>query len=136
MIDIKPIEDEINELNKRLNQKRNELAKAKESNLKEQYGADFGCHSCAYGCCVDVLDYHTCCAKGKCIHCQKYCDEYIPDNMLSIYIRDKHYYDENMLEVLNDLFDVYDIMQTPELHGKAFDALRLIDEEEKANESN
>ena len=130
MIDLKPIENEIDELSKQLNQKRNELEKAKESNLKEQYGEDFGCHNCAYGCCVDVLDYHTCCTKGKCVHCQSRCADYMPDNILSIYIRDKHYYDENMLDTLNDLFDVFDIMQKPELYGKAFDLLKLIDNKE------
>lgn len=130
MIDIKPIEDEINELNKRLNQKRSALEKAKESNLKEQYGEDYGCHNCAYSCCVDVLELHTCCIKGKCIYCHDRCYDYIPDNILSIYIRDKHYYDKNMLDALNNLLDIPDIMQTPELHGKAFDALRLMDGEE------
>jgi hypothetical protein len=136
MIDLKPIEDEINELSKRLQQKRNALKEAKESNLEEQYGEGFGCYNCAYGCCVDVLDYHTCCTKGKCIHCQGRCAEYMPDNILSIYIRDKHYYDKNMLDALNDLFDVLDIMQKPELHGKAFNALMLMDGGEKKDESN
>ena len=130
MIDIKPIENEIDKLTKQLQQKRNELKQAKESNLKEQYGNDFGCHNCAYGCCVTLSDYHTDCHKGKCIHCQSYCDAYMPENELSAYIRDKHYYDGDMLDVLNDLFDVFDIMQKPELHEKALEILRLRDVKE------
>lgn len=127
MIDIKPIENEINELSKQLNQKRDELEKAKESNLKEQYGEDVGCHNCAYSCCIYVGDYHTNCTKHMCIHCHPYCDKYIPDNKLSIYIRDNHEYDYDMLDTLNDLFDVLDIMQRPELHEKALEVLKLRD---------
>lgn len=134
MIDIKPIENEINELKSQLGIKQEELKEAKKSNLKEQYGIDFGCYNCAYGCCVDVLDYHTCCTKGKCIHCNSYCDEYIPDNELSTYIRDKHHYDEDMLDILNDLFDVFDIMREPELHEKALEILKMRDTKEKTNE--
>lgn len=79
MIDLQLIENEINELNKQLWQKKKEYAEAKESNLKEQYGDDFGCGNCAYGCCVDVGSHCTDCTKHKCIYCNEYCDEYIPD---------------------------------------------------------
>lgn len=130
MIDFKPIENEINELSKQLNQKRDELEKAKESNLKEQYGEDFGCHNCAYGCCVDVADYHTYCTKDLCIHCHPYCGDYMPENKLSAYISDKHYYDESMLSNLNRFFGVYDIMREPELHEKALEMLKLRDNKE------
>lgn len=127
MINLKPIENEINILSKQLQQKRDELEKAKESNLKEQYGEDFGCYNCAYSCCIYVGDYHTNCTKNKCIHCHPYCDKYMPDNELSIYIRDNHEYDDDMLDTLNDLFDVFDIMQNPELHEKALEVLKLRD---------
>ena len=40
MIDLKKIQDEIDALNKALREKQNEYKSAKESNLKEQYGAD------------------------------------------------------------------------------------------------
>lgn len=130
MINLELIENEINELNKQIWEKRKELAKAKESNLKEQYGQDFGCDNCAYGCCVNVGDHCTYCTKGKCVHCNKYCDEYMPDNELSKYIRDKHYYDENTLDTLNDLFDLFDIMQRPEFHEKALEILKLRDKKE------
>lgn len=130
MINLKQIENEINELSKQLQQKKNEYVEAKESNLKEQYGANFGCDNCAYSCCVDVGDRCTFCTKNKCIYCYDYCDEYIPDNELSIYIREYHYYDENMVRTLNNLFDVSDIMKHPELHQKAFDILVLRDKED------
>lgn len=130
MIDLKQIENEIAELKTELQIKQEEFVKAQESNLKEQYGEDFGCYNCAYGCCVDVLDYHTCCTKNKCIHCYAYCNEYMPDNKLSVYIRDKHYYDENMLDTLNDLFDVSDIMQESELHENALEVLKMRDQKE------
>lgn len=130
MIDLKQIENEINELNKQLVQKKNEYSKAKESNLKEYYGDDFGCNNCAYSCCVDVDDYHTSCSQGYCIYCRNYCDKYIPDNILSVYIREYHHYSENTLEVLNDLFDVSDIMYHPELHQKALYILELRDKKE------
>lgn len=110
MIDLKEIENEINELANKLQQKRNELKRAKESNLKEQYGEDFGCHNCAYGCCVYVGDRCTDCTKNKCIHCNHYCDEYMPENELSAYIREYHFYEDNMVDTLNNLFDVFDIM--------------------------
>ena len=130
MIDLKLIENEINELSKQLQQKKNEYSKAKELNLKEQYGEKFGCGNCVYSCCVDVGDYCTCCTKCRCIYCNKYCDEYMPDNELSEYIREHHYYDENTLDTLNDLFDVSDIMRHPELHKKALETLNIIDSEE------
>lgn len=130
MIDLKPIEDEVRILETELVKKKNELSKAKDSNLKEQYGENFGCHNCAYGCCVAVYDYHTSCTKGNCIHCRSYCVNYMPENELSAYIRDKHYYDENMLDTLNDLFDVLDIMNKPELHEQALEILRLRDNKE------
>lgn len=127
MIDLKEIENEINELNKQLQQKRNELKEAKEANLKEQYGEDFGCYNCAYGCCVYVGDHCTYCTKGNCIHCRKYCDEYMPENELSAYIMEHHYYDESMLDTLNSLFNISDIMKRPELHQAALDMLKLRD---------
>ena len=130
MIDLKQIENEINELNKQLWQKKNEYAKAKESNYKEQYGENFGCHSCAYSCCVDVGDRCTDCAQGKCIYCYKYCDEYIPENELSTYVREHHYYDESTVSTLNDFFDVLDIMKHPELYRKALEVLMLRDKKE------
>ena len=134
MIDLKLIEKEINILSKQLNQKQNELKKATEDNFKEQYGDNFGCHNCAYGCCVDVGDYHTYCTKGNCILCRNYCDEYMPDNELSIYIRNKNYFRESALSSLNNLFGVSDIMQKPELHSKALDVLKTRDAKEKVNE--
>lgn len=50
MIDLKLIENEINELNAQLRQKKNEYKQAKKSNLKEKYGNNFGCDNCAYSC--------------------------------------------------------------------------------------
>ena len=130
MIDLKLIENEIRELNKQLYQKKNEYVKAKENNLKEQYGENFGCGNCAYSCCVYVGDHCTDCTKGKCIYCNKYCDGYLPENELSAYIREHHYYTENMVDTLNGLFDVSDIMQRPEFHQAALDVLKLKDKKE------
>ena len=134
MIDLKPIENEIEELNKQLKQKKDEYVKAKENNLKEQFGANFGCGNCAYSCCVDVGDHCTVCHKGKCIYCNDYCDEYMPENELSAYIRDKYYYNENTVELLSLLFDVSDIMKHPELHKTALNVLALRDTKENNNE--
>ena len=130
MINLKQIENEINELHKQLNQKKNEYAEAKKSNLKEQFGANFGCGNCAYSCCVDVGDHCTDCTNGKCIYCNKYCDEYMPENELSAYLRDEHHYDENTVSVLNEFFDVPDIMKYPKLYKKALQVLILRDTEE------
>lgn len=130
MIDLKPIEDEVRVLEKELIKKKDELSRAKENNLKEQYGKDFGCDNCVYSCCINVDDYHTYCTKYRCIHCHPYCHEYMPDNELSVYIRDKHEYDYNTLDTLNDLFDVLDIMRKPELREKALEILRLRDKKE------
>lgn len=129
MIDLKQIENEINELSKQLYQKRNEYTKAKESNFKEQYGENFGCSNCAYSCCVDVGDRCTYCTKRKCIYCHEYCDEYMPENELSAYIRENHHYDEDEVSILNRLFDVSDIMKSPEFHQKALEVLMLRDKE-------
>ena len=130
MIDLKPIENDINKLNAQLRQKKNEYERAKESNLKEQYGNKFGCGNCAYSCCVDVDDRCTYCVKRKCIYCNKYCDEYMPENKLSAYIRDKHYYDESTVSCLNYFFGVLDIMQCSELYQTALDVLVFRDEKE------
>lgn len=136
MIDLKQIENEINELKLQLNQKQNELKKATEDNLKEQYGNNFGCSNCAYTCCVDVGDFHTYCAKSHCIYCRNYCDEYAPENELSAYIREHHYYDESTLSTLNDFFGVSDIMQHPQLYQMALKVLALRDKREKDYEYN
>lgn len=129
MIDLKQIENEINTLDQLLWQKKDESAKVKEAHLKEQYGDNFGCHSCVYSCCVFVGDRCTDCTKGKCIYCNKYCDKYMPENELSAYIRKHHHYEENTVRTLNYFFDVSDIMKHPELHQKALDVLVLRDKE-------
>ena len=54
----------------------------------------------------------------------------MPENELSAYIRDKHYYDENTVSHMSDFFEVLDIMQCPELHQKALEVLKLRDEKE------
>lgn len=130
MIDLKEIEKDIDLLQTALNKRKEDYKKAKESNLKEQFGDDFGCDNCAYSCCVFVGDHHTNCSKGHCIYCFNYCDEYMPRNELSEYIREQHYYDENILDNLNGIFDVLDIMQRPELHQAALSMLKLRDEVE------
>ena len=130
MINLKLIENEIKELTNKLEEKRNELAVAREANLKEQYGEDFGCDNCAYSCCVEVGDYHTCCTKNVCIHCCPYCDQYMPENELSAYIREHHYYHECTVMILNDLFNISDIMKHPELYQTALKILKLRDSKE------
>ncbi len=130
MIDLKPIGEEIAALQKALNKKESEYEKAQEANLQEQYGGQFGCDYCAYSCCVEVGDYHTCCDQQRCIYCNDYCDKYVPENKLSEYIRDKHYYDSRMLGKLSRLLGVNDIILEPELHNKALDVLFLIDKKE------
>ena len=130
MIDLKIIENDIDSLEKALRTRREDYRKAKESNLKEQYGEDFGCDNCAYSCCVYVGDRCTDCTKHRCIYCNEYCDDYMPDNSLSEYIRENHYYDEGTLSSLNYFFGVSDIMQCPELHQKALEMLRLRDKKE------
>ena len=135
MIDLKNIENEINVLSEQLRQKRNEYERAKKSNLKEQYGNNFGCGNCAYSCCVDVGDRCTCCTKLRCIYCNDYCEEYMPENELSAYIRDKHYYDEYTVSNLNKFFGVIDIMQKPKLHQIALKVLMLRDNKEYQHET-
>ena len=130
MIDLKKIKEEINKLEKELSQKKDEYTEARESNLKELYGDKFGCENCAYSCCVNVGDRCTYCTKSNCIYCYKYCDEYMPDNELSAYIREHHYYDENTVYALNELFDISDIMKRPELYKTALDILMLRDAKE------
>lgn len=134
MIDLKAIETEINTLQNALYRKQKEYRDAKEANLKEQYGEDFGCHSCAYSCCVDVGDHCTYCTQYKCIYCNKYCDAYMPDNVLSTYIRNKHYYDEGTVSSLNLFFDVSDIMKCPELYQAAVDVMKFRDKKENSYE--
>lgn len=132
MIDLKEIEKDIETLKNALSKRRDDYSKTKESNLKEQYGDDFGCDNCAYSCCVDIGDYHTSCTKNHCIYCRNYCDEYVPSNELSEYIRnnDVHHYNESLLDTLDDLFYVSDIMQHPELYRTAIDILKLRDKKE------
>ena len=130
MIDLKRIENEINELSKQLQQKRKEYAEAKESNLKEQFGENFGCENCAYSCCLNVGDHCTYCTKHQCIYCNDYCDEYMPENELSAYIREHHEYDEDAVSRLNYFFGVNDIMQRTELHQAALETLAMRDKKE------
>jgi hypothetical protein len=127
MIDLKKIENEINSLKDDLYEKQQEYKKAKENNLKEQYGKDFGCDTCAYSCCIFIGDPHNSCYQGNCVLCEDYCDKYMPSNDLSEYIRKHHHYDDNMLDSLNDLFDVSDIMTKPEFHKTALEVLMLVD---------
>lgn len=127
MIDLKNIENEIDELKKQLFEKEREYTRSQISNLKEQYGDGLSCSSCAYNCCVSIAeDYETLiCRKGK--HIGEYCQRYIPDNALSIYIRANHYYDEDITASLSNLFGVLDIMQSPELYARALNILKLSD---------
>lgn len=118
MIDLKKIQNEIDALNKSLRKKQDEYKAAKENNLKELYRADFGCGNCVYSCCVHVTDFHTFCTKDECVLCNDYCDEYIPENELSKYIRDNHHHNESMLDILNSLFGINDIMRRPKFHQK------------------
>ena len=134
MIDLKEIENDIKSLETTLWKRKEDYRQAKENNLKEQFGNDFGCHNCAYSCCLNVGDYHTGCVKGYCIHCRSHCDEYTPSNELSEYIREYHEYDEYTVDHLNDLLDVSDIMKHPELHQTALDILKLRDKKENENE--
>lgn len=134
MIDLKEIENDIDALKKALQKRSEDYRQAKEANLKEQFGEDFGCHNCVYSCCVDVEDYHTNCAKGHCIYCLGYCDEYIPHNELSKYIEEYHHYDERTLDALNDMFDISDIMKHPELYQTALEILKLKNKKENENE--
>ena len=134
MIDLTVIEKDIKYLEKALQQRRKDYEQAKEANLKERFGDNFGCNNCAYSCCLDVGDYHTSCVKGHCVHCRAYCDKYMPDNELSVYIREYHHYDERILDSLNDLLDVNDIMMHPIMHQAALEILKITDKEENENE--
>lgn len=134
MIDLKPIEKDIKTLEAALWQRKEDYKKAKEDNLKEQFGPKFGCTNCAYSCCVFVGDYCTDCTKGKCIYCNKYCDAYAPENELSAYIRKHYCYEEHMVDTLNDFFDVSDIMKHPELYQTVLEILKLKDKKENENE--
>ena len=130
MIDLKQIENEIHDIKRQLRTKENEYDQAKDSNLKEQFGDNLCCDNCAYSCCVDVGDRHTYCTKNKCIYCNDYCDEYIPENELSAYIREHHYYSENILRYLSGIFGIGDIMKLPEFHKKALDVLEIRNKKE------
>lgn len=134
MIDLKEIENDIDSLKKALQKRSEDYRQAKEANLKEQFGEDFGCHNCAYCCCVDVGDGHTSCVIGHCIYCRKYCDDYMPENALSAYVREHHYYDEHIVDHLSDVLDVSDIMKHPELYQTALEILKLRDKKENENE--
>ena len=127
MIDLQQIENEINELNKQLQRKKNEYINAKKFNLKEQYGDNFRCDSCAYSCCVFEGDRCTDCINNKCIYCTGYCDAYIPENELSAYIRKHYHYKHDMVDTLNSLFNVSDIMKHSELYQQAINVLTLLD---------
>lgn len=129
MIDLTVIENDIKTLEKALGQRRKDYEQAKEANLKERFGENFGCHNCAYSCCLDVGDYHTSCVKSYCIHCRGSCDEYMPSNELSEYIREYHKYDEYTVDHLNELFDIRDIMKHPELYQAAIDVMKIVDKE-------
>lgn len=135
MIDLTLIENDIKSLEAALRQRKKDYEQAKEANLKEKYGDDFGCGNCAYSCCLDVGDYHTSCTQGHCIHCRDYCDRYIRDNELSAYIKEHHRYDESVLDSLNDLLDVNDIMKHPLMHQAALEILKIVDKENN-NETN
>ena len=134
MIDLKEIEKDISTLETALRQRRKDYEQAKEANLKERFGDNFGCNNCAYSCCLDVGDHHTSCVKGHCVHCRDHCDKYMPDNELSVYIKEYHRYDERILDSLNDLLDVNDIMKHPIMHQAALEILKITDKEENKNE--
>lgn len=131
MIDLQLIETEINELKTHLCKKEHEYEQAKENNLREKFGSKLGCDYCAYSCCVDVGDRCTYCVKRECIYCNDYCYDYMPENKLSEYIREHHYYAEYTVQKLNSFFGVSDIMKHQELHQKALDVLDIRDKKEE-----
>lgn len=132
MIDLKKIQDEIYALNEALREKQDEYEVAKESNLKERYGADFGCWNCAYceGACFRDNFYY--CKKLEEAYLRNYhCNDYVPKNDLSEYIHNNYYF--YLLDTLNDLLGVDDIMRYPELHQKALKILKLRDAKDEQN---
>jgi hypothetical protein len=58
----------------------------------------------------------------------------MPDNELSVYIREHHHYDERILDSLNDLLDVNDIMKHTIMHQAALEILKITDKEENNND--
>jgi hypothetical protein len=120
------IENEINELQLQLNLKKKEAAEIKLNELKEQYGANFGCGTCRYCCAVDVDDHHTYCLKGNCIYCHTKCDKYKPHNNLSAYIEECYYYAPEVISALEKLFGKVNILDKEELHDKVINVLELV----------
>ena len=125
MIDIKVLQDKVNNAIGNLEKAKKELADAKINNMKELYGNDFSCSKCAYSCCIYVGDYHNVCTKGSCVLCRDFCDEYMPENILSKYIRENHHYCDDLCDTLNELFDVSDILKEETLHEKAIQVLKI-----------
>lgn len=94
------------ELNQQLRYIQSDISRYEYDQKKEQYGSDFCCNKCRFDCIEDPGDYHTTCLKYNCVLCKDNCEEYLPENELSQYIRsyDRYSWDSvwsSIAEVLN-----------------------------------
>lgn len=135
MRDLKKIQSDINAFQRALSELKEEYNIATIDNLKEQFGNNINCGTCAYSCCVSLNDYHTSCMQGKCIHWNNLCALYLPKNKLSNYLNIHYHYYPEIIEALNTLFDTIDIIKDSNLHQAALEILRILkNAEEKSDE--
>lgn len=97
---------------------------------KEQYGNDFCCDKCRFDCIEYPGDYHTTCLKYNCVLCNDNCDEYLPENELSQYIRSHNKYSWN--SIWNSIAKVLDYDDLDDLLEKGTEsdfekAIRIYD---------
>lgn len=125
MKDLKKLQSDISAFQIALNKLKEEYNIATIDNLKEQFGNNINCGTCAYSCCVSLDDYHTSCMQGKCIHCNNLCASYLPENKLSNYLNTHHHYYPEIIDALDTLFDTIDIIKDSNLHEAALEILRI-----------
>ena len=74
---------------------------------RQECGAKIGetakCSNCAFSCIISVND-HNVCMGGKCICCNNWCYEWIPENAVSKFLRENYHYDYSLFYRLESLF--------------------------------
>ena len=75
----------------------------RDEHTEKNNGVRASCSNCAHSCVICVDD-HDECLYGKCTCCNDWCYGWIPENKVSIFLREHYHYDDYKQLRLNQLF--------------------------------
>lgn len=86
---IKALQEERDNHLQRAAQIGRELKHLEALKIKQEYGDKYGCEFCRYGAVQGLSGdgWHNTCGSGNCTCCHDECDNFKPDNTLTLFIR-------------------------------------------------